>query len=438
MSDPPALDDPVITANPLEAHGPSSTAQTPQGRPSYVRTLRNRPFLLLWAAQLVSQSGDFIFEVALLWLVLEFTGSALAVGIVVTGTILPAVFVGPFLGVYVDRWDRRRTLVVTNVVEGIVVAALSGLILAGKISLPGLFATVLVLGAGSSMVRVATNAYVPSVVPRDDLPPANGLLSISSSMNQIVGLSLGGAFVALLGVALPIEYDAASFFAAALLLLLIPRPGTASDAVTVGGSSRFRDEFAEGVRWIRQNRFMVEIIVIGVLVNFLGNGLAALFAPYTEFVLHAGPVIYGLLGAFVAAGSLLGAVVLGKVSMRSSAGRYLFAGGVCLGPLLVLVGLVTSIPFALTLMLLLGVALAVTNLPISVAIQAKVPGRLLGRVSATFGALVVATGPAGPVFAGWFAERYSVGSFFVLSGIVMTIVIGLGAVTMTSLRSLRY
>ena len=80
---------------------------------------------------------------------------------------------------------------------------------------------------------MATGAYVPSVVAVEDLPPANGLLSLGSSMNQIVGLSLGGIFVAFFGVALPIEYDALSFFAAAVLIALIPR---ASPVPAVAGA----------------------------------------------------------------------------------------------------------------------------------------------------------------------------------------------------------
>ena len=74
-------------------------------RPSFGRALRSRPFFLLWLSQLISQSGDFVFEVALLWLVLEVTGSVFAVGLVVAVTLLPSVVLGPFLGVLVDRWD---------------------------------------------------------------------------------------------------------------------------------------------------------------------------------------------------------------------------------------------------------------------------------------------------------------------------------------------
>ncbi len=79
-----------------------------ESRPSFRQVLHHRPFFLLWLSQLVSQSGDLVFEVALLWLVLGVTGSVFAVGIVVAVTLLPGVVLGPFLGVYVDRWGHLR------------------------------------------------------------------------------------------------------------------------------------------------------------------------------------------------------------------------------------------------------------------------------------------------------------------------------------------
>jgi MFS family permease len=420
-------------AAPRPSNGSPGLDLTP---PSYRRTLANRRFLLLWLAQLVSQSGDFIFDVALIWLVLQLTHSAFDVGIIVTGTILPGVFLGPVLGVYIDRWDRRRTLLVTNVLEGAVVAVLSGLVLAGQTSLSLLFLIVLMLGAGSNVVRVATGAYVPSVVPLEDLPPANGLLSIGGSMNQIVGLSLGGVFVALFGVTLPIEYDALSFFAAAVLLTLIP--ASPSSPRAAGSAPGFRAELAEGVDFIRKNRFMVEIIVMGIIVNFFGNGLFAILAPYAEFVLHGGAAVYGFLGAFVAIGAVLGAGAMGRVNIRRTSGSYLFGGGLGIGAVVLGLGLVGTVPLALALMLAFGVVVSVTNIPISVVMQAKIPGRLLGRVTATFGALIMATSPAGPLFAGWLAQRWSVSGVFLLSGVVILVVIGFGALTMSSLRHVEY
>ncbi|HEY1197384.1 MAG TPA: MFS transporter [Thermoplasmata archaeon] len=426
-------------SSPRDSIAPS-TVLSPKSvaKPSYRRTLGNRPFFLLWIAQLVSQSGDYIFEVALLWLVLELTGSAFAVAVVVTGTILPGVLLGPFLGVFIDRWDRRRTLIVTNIVQGVVIAALSGLVVAGHASLPGLFVVVLMLGSGATTVRLTTNAFVPSVVPVSDLPPANSLLSVSGSMNQIIGLSIGGVFVALFGVALPIEYDALTFFAAAVLLLAIPRAKAGPDATVAVTAPNFRAEFAEGFAFVRRNRFMVEIIAIGIVVNFFGNGLFALFAPYAAFVLHGGAAVYGFLGAFVAAGALVGAGAMGRIDTRRSAGRYLLGGGIAIGGVVLALGLTDDLPVAFALMLALGITLAVTNIPISVVMQAKVPGRMLGRVGAVFGALVSGTGPAGPLFAGWLAQRWSVSAVFLLSGIVFIAVIAVAAATMTSLRSVEY
>lgn len=408
------------------------------GTPSYRRTLGNRSFFLLWVAQLVSQSGDFIFEVALIWLVLRLTGSAFAVGIIVVAMILPGVVLGPFLGVFIDRWNKRRTLIFTNVLEGIVVAGLSGLVLAGGASLSLLFVIVLMLGAGAMTVRVATGAIVPSMVPTADLPPANSLLSVSGSMNQIIGLSIGGVVVALFGVALPIEYDALSFFLAAVLLLLISRPAAAPLPSAAAAPTNFRQEFAEGLSFIRQNPFMVELIILGVVVNLFGNGMGALFAPYAAFVLHGGSVVYGFLGAFVAGGSLVGAAAIGGVDMHRTAGRYLFGGGLAIGGAFFALGVATRLAFALPLMLALGIALAVTNIPITVVLQAKIPGRLLGRVTAAFSALIMLFAPGGPILAGWLAQRWSVGDAFLLFGAGITVIIGLGAVSMTSLRSVEY
>jgi len=408
------------------------------GSPSYRRALANRPFFLLWLAQLISQSGDYVFSVALIWLVLKLTGSAFAVGLMVTGTVLPRVLLGPFLGVFVDRWDRRRTLVLTNVAEGVVVALLSGLVLLGYDSVPVLFGIVLLLGAGGTMVRVTSTAYVPTVVPLEDLPPANGLLSLSGSLNQIVGLSLGGVIVALVGVELPIEYDALSFFAAALLLLAIPVALSAGRVPRAASSRRFWHEFSEGFHFIRSHTFVIDLLIIGIIANFFGNGIFALFAPFAVFVLHGSAATYGLLGAGVAAGSLGGALAIGKVDLHRTAGRYLFIGGVVFGAAILVLGITTHLPEAFGLMLLLGVSLAVINLPISVVLQAKIPTEILGRVGATFGALIMATAPAGPIVAGWIAERWSISAMFDLSGVIILGLILGGAATMRALRNVTY
>jgi MFS family permease len=407
-------------------------------RPSFRRALQSRPFFLLWLSQLVSQSGDFVFEVALLWLVLETTGSVFAVGLVVAVTLVPGVVLGPFLGVYVDRWDRRTILIVTNVAEGLAVASLSGLVLAHTVGLSTILVVVFILGTGAQLVRTTSNAMVPQVVGREDLAPANGLMTFSNSLNQIVGLSVGGVVVAVLGVTLPIEYDALSFFVAALIVAWVSRRyGRADDAAPLKGT-RFSEELGEGIRFIRENRFMVELILLGAILNFFGNAVGALFAPYAKLVLQGGASTYGFLGAAVAVGSIVGAVIVGKLNTCRSSGKYLLGGGMAIGAMIAALGFTMSIPVALAEVLVLGVVISITNIPLSVLIQAKVPGRLLGRVGAAFGSLVAIGGPAGAFFAGAFAGATTVGTVFIVSGAVFLGVIAVSWFVMTDLRTVSY
>jgi DHA3 family macrolide efflux protein-like MFS transporter len=408
------------------------------GRPSFRRALQNRPFFLLWLSQLVSQSGDLVFEVALLWLVLEVTGSVFAVGLVVAVTLLPGVLLGPFLGVYIDRWDRRRILIVTNVLEGVVVAALSGLILAHTIDLPLILAVVFILGTGSQVVRTAANATIPLVVARDDLGPANSLMTFSSSFNQVVGLAVGGVVVALFGVTLPIEYDSLSFFAAALILVGVAAAFGQPSVADASKPPRFSEEFAEGIRFIRENRFLVELIVLAAFLNFFGNAVGALFAPYSKLVLHGGAATYGFLGATLAVGAIVGAAFVGSVNTRTSSGKYVLVGGAVIGAGIAALGFATSIPLALGTVFMLGVALSVTNIPISAVVQAKIPPRLLGRVGAAMGSLILIAGPVGAFFAGAFAQATSVETVFIVSGGSFLVAIAIGSVVMKEVRNVRY
>lgn len=405
--------------------------------PSYRRALRNRSFALLWGAQVISQSGDFVFEVALLWLVLVTTGSVLAVGIVVAATLLPAVVAGPFLGVLVDRWNRRHLLIGANLAQGGAVAVLSTVVLFGSVDFDLVIAVVLGLALGAQFARLASGAMLPEVVPPEDLGPANALVSFSQSTNQVVGLAVGGAVVGLFGVSIPIEYDAATFVAAALLLLLLPRTlGRVAEHREGAGS--FRAEFNEGARFLLGQRFLVQLVLLGAAVNFFGNLVVALFAPYTFFVLHGGAPTYGALGATLAIGSIVGAAAVGRIDLRARAGRFLFYGAFAISAAVVLLGATATLTLALAEMFVLGVSISVANVPINVLVQAKTPLRLLGRVGAVLSALIVLTGPAGAYLAGAVASSTSIAFALVSSGAVMLAIVAVGFLGMRDLRDATY
>ncbi len=416
--------------------GPAPTG--PAAAPSFSRALRSPAFRWLWLSQFVSQSGDWVFDVALIWLVLETTGSIFAVGLVVTAALVPTVVLGPVLGVYVDRWPRRTILILTNVAEGGLVAGLSGLILAHAASLAVILAVVVALSVGGRVVALTSTAMVPQTVAKDDLGPANGLAQISGSTTQIVGLSIGGVVVALFGVVLPITYDAVTFFAAAVIAALIAVSVGRPEPVPEGGGRSFSAEFREGVAYVRSQRWILELIALGLVVNFCGNAVFTLWAPYAERVLHGGAATYGFLGAAVAVGAIAGALLVGKVDIRSRVGPTLLAGDAAAGAVIVLLGLARSIPLALIEAAGFGVLLSVMNVPLFAALQARVPARLLGRTTAVLMGFLLAAAPFGAFFAGTMAERSSIPFVYGILGIVVIAIAPIGAFAMSELRRLAY
>jgi DHA3 family macrolide efflux protein-like MFS transporter len=411
---------------------------TPAPAPSFRRALSSRPFFLLWSSQLISQSGDFIFDVALLWLVLQTTGSVFAVTLVVVATLVPTVLLGPVLGVYVDRWPRRTILLGTNIAQGVLVLVLSGLVLTHAADLLLIIGIVGALGVGAQFVRVTSNALVPQTVGRADLGSANSLLSFSNSTTQVVGLSVGGIVVALFGVDLPIAYDALTFFAAAAIVMLmsatVGRPEPSVDGTQPG----FLADFAEGFRYVIHQRFLLQLISLGLIINFAGNAAFALWAPYADLVLHGGAATYGFLGAMIAIGAIVGAGIAGKFDLRPNAGRVIFGGVLGFGLFVIALGLTRSIPLALAEAFGVGVVASVINIPLLTAVQAKVPSRLMGRVMSVLLGLILAASPFGAFFAGTLAIATSIGFVYVAAGVLVLATGVFGFFVMREVRDLTY
>jgi len=396
-------------------------------KPSYRRVLSNRSFSLLWIGQLVSQSGDFIFDVAALWLVLQLTGDTLKVGIAVAFVLLPAVVVGPFAGVYIDRFNRRDIMIAANIFQAGAAIGIAVSYSIGILNFPVLLILLFVLNAGAQFVRPAVTAVVPSVTGKEDLAAANGLFSLTSSINQVAGYGIGGVIVLLFGPTLPILYDALTFVFAALVISMIARyrcaiPNTISTPGRPLAASSFMQKLLEGLKYIRGSRFLLELVVVGVLLNFFGTGVFALLAPYSRDVIHGNAGTYGILLAMFSLGIILGSLFVGKIDSRKYVGKLLFLGAVAVG------GLTVALAFTTVAWLAFGVAFgvgffnAIVNIPLSVLIQAKIPGELLGRVATSLGALITLSQPISAATAGGVAGSLSIGQTFHIYGLFMVLV----------------
>jgi MFS family permease len=189
-----------------------------------------------------------------------------------------------FAGVYVDKFNRRDIIIIANIFQAIIVTCIAVLYSFGQLSFLVLLPLLFLLNAGAQFVRPAVSAAIPRIIEKENLATANGLFSISSSANQIIGYGIGGLLVLLLGIAIPIYYDRLTFIIAATAIVLIVRPILAvpksnpnNETTIIQQHTRkpesFTSKFLQGYGYIRTNRLLVELIVLAVALNFFGGGV---------------------------------------------------------------------------------------------------------------------------------------------------------------------
>src|ERR1035437_2520396 len=190
----------------------------------YVRLATNGPFSAMWLGQVISSLGDRVHQVALVFLVARATNnSPLALGLVFAAMTIPTTLVGPLAGALVDRWDRKRVMVASDLIRAAVVCLIP---VASGLNVGIVVVLVFVLEAVSSFFRPARAAALPQVVPDEDLLTANSAMWIADTAADLVGYGLGGLFVAFLGSSLALAFwiDGASYLASAALVAAVVIP----------------------------------------------------------------------------------------------------------------------------------------------------------------------------------------------------------------------
>jgi predicted MFS family arabinose efflux permease len=295
---------------------------------------RRRDLRLLLAAGLVSMTGDWVLGIGLTYSVYAITGSTLASALTLLASFVPQVVAGSVAGVFVDRWDRKRTMVVCNLLLAVGLAPLLLLDTSAQIWV------VYVVLLWESLVEVffapAEQALLPRLVDDADLVTANALNSQNQQLSRLIGSALGGIAAAAGGIAAVAVLDVATFLVAAGLVLRIRTNGRATEHrdtadVIRGRVAALRDEWSEGLRaaWTSP---VVRVLLVFSLITSTGEGImGTLFAPYVRDVLHSGAQTLGVITSVQAIGGIAGGFVAASVGNHWSPVRMLGAGAVVFG-----------------------------------------------------------------------------------------------------------
>jgi MFS family permease len=404
-----------------------STTAAPPARAKGSGLLINRNYGLLWFGQTVSFFGDFIFNTTLVvWIGLQLaanqTWAPLAVSGVLVAAALPVLLVGPVAGVLVDRADKRRTMLVVSVLQGLLVAAL--LLATGILPLPfldaltgrqdgtlplewqlgAIYAIVFLVNACAQFFNPATVALIGDIVPEANQARANGLFQVSASLAILLGPAIAPPLLLAFGPQWALVIDALSFVVgfAALLAIRAPR---STRSVAKGERGHFLRELGAGIRFTFGNRVLATLI-IAVTIAMLGFGaLNALDVFFVTQNLHASGELYGLASSAVALGTLIGAIVASALAERVGLIRMLWITLAGMGVAMIVWSRMTDFGPALGVLAVAGLLQSGLNVPATTLLLRVTPKELVGRAIAIIQpvmtlATLVATALAGYLASG--------------------------------------
>ena len=279
--------------------------------------LRNRGFAFLWLGGLISVTGDWVLMVGLPIYVYVLTRSVLLTSFMLLASAVPNVLLGSLAGVFVDRWNRKRTLVVANLLLALGLLPLLFVHSADRVWIA--YAVAVLEASIEQFSTPAQSALLPAMVREEQLVTANSLNALSSNLARLVGPGIGGAIAGFFGLTGIVAADALSFLIAAALFVLITPPRAALADALVSDSApvlRVLREWRDGLRVIRSDRTLV--VLLGMFaVTALGEGVFGVLYPIFVYrVLHGGALQIGELMSAQAVGGLLGGVLAGWAGKR--------------------------------------------------------------------------------------------------------------------------
>ncbi len=378
--------------------------------------LRNRHFSLLLVSRLLSQVGDSLFFPALIWFIQQKTGSSAALALTGVGLTLPAVF-GALIGVYVDRWNQLRTMVACDIVRFCLISGLLWFV-SGHTSFNQLTVIVVLITANQlfgQLFAIASNSFLPSIVPEAHLPEANGLLSMVGQGSMLLGLGLGGVLLDLFDPRVLFGVNAVSFALSAALLVLIRQQAAVLRPAT---RPNFFVEFVGGLRFIWLHVLLRYSLLFVFLVNLVFAPFEILLTKWANTVVQSGASVFGLYLTALSLGTLLGGLCIRPLVRRLGVHKLMAASCLGQGSAFVLFTLITPVWFGVSALLLFGVCNAWVMAAFTSWLQMSTPAHLRGRVGGTLQTLMMAGQPVGMAMSGVASNSMEIRSLFVVMALL--------------------
>jgi MFS family permease len=421
--------------------------------PSLQRTLANPNYARLWYGQAVSTVGDTVFGTTLvLWVSQVLARGAPWAPAAVSGILVAAgvaiALVGPLAGVFVDRWNRKSTMMRTEVVRAVMVAGLTGLSFVPVHELPvwlwlsAVYLVVFVLNASGQFFNPARFATIGDVVRgEEDRVRAAGLTEATTSAAGIIGPPIAALMLLTVGFQWALAVNAISFVASYLairFLQLPPEPGRAAPAGA--GDASLHSEFSFGLRLFARNRFLVTLLTVTTICQFGTGAISALNVFFVTSDLHASSRLFGIAETAMGVGFIVGALAAGRMVRWLGARRLTWAGLLAAGLLAAGYGLQRSFPAGLIMLMIYAVPIAMLNTAVAPLLLDAAPREYMGRVMAVFMPVNQLASMVSVVVCGWLTStvlrsfRATVGGVS-LNAVSLVFIVAGGLIVLSGIRA---
>ncbi len=391
--------------------------------------LSHRNFRLLWLGQLCSQFGDRLTQLVLIALVASrASGSTLSLAKVLVVTSLPALVLNPFAGVYVDRWDRKRTMILCDLIRAAAILSLPSLVRLPS-EIPFYLAVFLVFAVASFFVP-ARLAIIPDLAPAGQLAEANALFTTSGMIGSTLILIVGAFLVEWIGAARSSWVNAASYIASAVFIMPILRKTDSGRRASQESPEKIFSGIAEGVRELWQHQDTRR--VAGLMGLLMGGAGASVVVGTVLIQQSLGSVTkdLGFLSLWLGVGMLIGSTVYGRWGTRIPRRMVLgLAFAICGMALWGFVGAVLGLKSrvgASVAAAFLGIGVIPVSIVVNTLVHEAHPDRLHGRIFSSLGVVINVAWIGSMLIAGWLVERggrglfmSAIGAAFAFSGLIL-------------------
>ncbi len=373
--------------------------------------------MLLWIGHSISVLGNRFYSIALMWYIIERTGSSLALGISVLCFTLPSILLMPFAGVIADGNRKKQILIVTDLINGALMLLIAILVSMEHVPLILLYGSMITASSMTAFFNPVMSATVPLISGKDHLMKANSLTQMTTQLTNILGPALAGVMIALTDMWLLFFLNGLSFIISAIVEVFLMIPN-----VYIGKTKQnFRTQFKEGLIHVLGTRKLLYLVIVGgVVINFFLAPLYVYITVICNQILEVGSKGMGIVDASIAIGALCGSIfILAKFISNNI--KIVILGLSIEGIALLTAGLYMNYTAMIIFALILGFGISLASVGISTLFQTIVPDNKRGRVSSLTGTLASCTIPLGTLYGSYIINHISISVVLIFSGVAVTL-----------------